>query len=226
MWRDVGTSRYIGADFRRIPLRQLIAIAVLLCARQEKKEDGFIGLFNGKDLTGWKAGENTDTWKVEDGHMVTHGPRSHLFYVGEVNNHVFKNFELRADVLCKPVSNSGIYIHTEYQEKNWPDKGFECQICTDGFKDARKTGSIYGVKDLDKSPVKDDEWFEYHILVQGKKIEIRMNGKTVNEWTQPDDYQPKMFKGRIIGSGTIALQGHDAGSIVWFKNVRIKPMAD
>ena len=207
-------------------MKQLIAIVTLLCVGQDKKEDGFISLFNGKDLAGWKAGENTDTWKVVDGHMACNGQRSHLFYVGEVKDHVFKNFEFKADVLCKPNSNSGIYIHSDYQEKSWPDKGFECQICADGFKDPRKTGSIYAVKDLDKSPVKDDEWFEYHILVQGKKIEIRLNGKSVNEWTQPEDYTPKQFKGRVIDKGTFALQGHDPGSTVWFKNLRVKPLAD
>ena len=205
-------------------MKLTLALAALLCSCQVRPEEGWTSLFNGKDLTDWKAGENTDTWKVEDGHMVAHGARSHLFYVGPVNNHVFKDFEFKADVLCKPVSNSGIYIHTEYQDKDWPQKGFECQICTDGFKDPRKTGSIYGVKDLAKSPVNDGEWFEYHILVHDKTIEIRMNGKTVNVWTQPDDYTPKMFKGRMIGSGTLALQGHDPGSTVWFKNLRIRPL--
>jgi hypothetical protein len=201
-----------------------LALAVLLALPQEKKEEGFISLWNGKDLTGWKAGESPDTFQVDDGKLVAHGKRSHLFYIGDVHNHVFKNFEFKADVLVKPQSNSGIYIHTEYQESNWPEKGFECQICSDTFKDPRKTGSIYGVKDLPQSPVKDDEWFEYHILVKDKRIEIRFNGKTVNEWTQPEDYKPVMFKGRIIGQGTIALQGHDAGSTVWFKNLRIKPI--
>ena len=208
-------------------MKHLIAIAALFFAAQDtKKEEGFISLFNGKDLTDWKAGENTATWKVEDGHMACNGQRSHLFYVGDVKDHVFKNFEFKADVLCKPNSNSGIYIHTEYQEKNWPDKGFECQICADGFKDPRKTGSLYAVKDLDKSPVKDDEWFEYHILVKGKKVEIRLAGKTVNEWTQPDDYSAKQFKGRILDKGTFALQGHDPGSTVWFRNIRVKPLEE
>ena len=207
-------------------MKTLIAAALLLALVQEKAEEGFISLFNGKDLTGWKANESPETFKVEDGKIIANGNRSHLFYVGDVKNHDFKNFELKAQVLCKPNSNSGIYIHTDYQEKSWPDKGFECQICAEGFKDPRKTGSLYAVKDLDKCPVKDDEWFEYHILVQGKKIEIRLNGKSVNEWTQPDDYTPKQFKGRIIDKGTFALQGHDPGSTVWFKNLRVKPLAD
>jgi hypothetical protein len=191
-----------------------------------RAQDGWTPLFNGRDLTGWKAGESPETWKVEDGLLVAHGPRSHLFYVGDVHDHLFRNFELKADVLCKPTSNSGIYFHTRFQEMNWPDQGFECQICTQGFKDPRKTGSLYGVQDLAECPVKDEEWFEYHIRVQGLTVEIRLNGKTVNTWTQPPDYTPKMFKGRILGSGTFALQGHDPGSTVLFKNIRVKPLPD
>ena len=210
---------------RMICVAAALFFAVPQDKSQDKKEDGFISIFNGKDLSEWKAGENTATWKVEDGHMACNGQRSHLFYVGDVKSHAFKNFEFKADVLCKPNSNSGIYIHTEYQEKNWPDKGFECQICADGFKDPRKTGSLYAVKDLDKSPVKDDEWFEYHILVKDKKVEIRLNGKSVNEWTQPEGWtSPKGFKSRVLDQGTIALQGHDPGSTVWYKNLRIKPL--
>lgn len=207
-------------------MKHLLMAALLLTFTQEKKEEGFISLFNGKDLTGWKANETPDSFKVEDGKIVNHGPRCHLFYVGEVKDHTFKNFELRAQVLCKPNSNSGIYFHTEFQEKGFPDKGFECQICTDGFKDPRKTGSLYAIKDIGESPAKDDEWFDYTIIVKGKSVTTMINGKVAVEWTQPDDYKPKGFKGRILGTGTFALQGHDPGSHVEFKNIRVKPLED
>jgi hypothetical protein len=202
-----------------------LALAFALCA-VGPQEDGWHSLFNGKDLTGWKANENPACFKVEDGKIVVNGDRCHLFYVGDVNKAVFKNFEFKADVLIKPGSNSGIYFHTAFQEKGWPDKGFESQVCAAGYKDPRKTGSLYAIKDLGESPVKDDEWFEYHIVVVGKKVEIKLNGKTVNEWTQPDDYSPKQFKGRILDKGTFAIQGHDPGSTVWFKNIKVKPLAD
>ena len=95
-----------------------------------------------------RPNESPETFKVEDGKIVANGNRSHLFYVGDVKNHVFKNFELRAQVLCKPNSNSGIYFHTEFQEKDWPAKGFECQVCSNEYPDKRKTGSLYAVKDV------------------------------------------------------------------------------
>jgi hypothetical protein len=201
-----------------------LAVALALLAVQDKTDDGFIRLFNGKDLTGWKVAENPDSAKVEDGAIKTNGPRAHVFYVGEVNKAVFKDFEFKAKVLIKPGSNAGIYFHTEYQEKDWPKKGFECQVCSNDYKDPKKTGSLYGVKDLAESPVKDDEWFDYHIIVKGKSVEILLNGKSVNQWTQPDDYKPKGFAGRVLDQGTFALQCHDPKSVVYFKDLRVKPL--
>ncbi len=93
-------------------------------------DDGWISLFNGKNLDGWKASENQGTFTVKDGELVVHGDRSHLFYVGPVNNATFKNFEFKAQVKTTQGSNSGIYFHTAYQENDWPGKGFECQVNT------------------------------------------------------------------------------------------------
>lgn len=189
--------------------------------------DGWVSLFNGKDLTGWKVNEAPEGVKVEDGNIVISGKRAHVFYAGDVKGANFKNFEFKAEVFVKPNSNSGIYFHTKFQDEGWPDNGFESQVCAAGYKDPRKTGSLYAVKDLAESPVKDEEWFEYHIKVVGKKVEIAINGKKVNEWTQPDDWKsPKGFKNRVLGSGTFALQVHDPGSKVMYRNLRVKPLAD
>src|SRR5689334_20935038 len=89
---------------------------------------GWISLFDGKTLEGWKASENQGGFTVADGTITFAGQRSHLFYVGKVQNADFKNFELKAEVLTKPLANSGIYFHTEYQEKDFPKKGFETQV--------------------------------------------------------------------------------------------------
>jgi len=209
-------------------VKQLLAATLFLAlAPGQEKEEGFVSLFNGKDLTGWKANESPETFKVEDGKLIANGKRSHLFYVGDVKNHDFKNFELKAQVLCKPKSNSGIYFHTAFQDSGWPDKGFECQVCSNAYSDPRKTGSLYAVKDVAEAPAKDDEWFDYHIIVKGKSVTTKINGKVIVEWTQADDYVPKKgFEGRLLGSGTFALQGHDPGSRVEYKNIRVKPLDD
>jgi len=189
------------------------------------KVAGWTPLFDGKSLEGWKASENKDTFTVRDGMIIAHGPRSHLFYVGPVNDANFTNFEFKADVMTEINSNSGLYFHTEYQEKDWPAKGFEVQV-NNTHTDLKKTGGLYNVKDSNhQSRAFDYEWFTEHIIVQGKDVTIKVNGHTVVKWTQPEDWKgPQGNPGRKLSSGTFALQGHDPDSVVYFKNIVVKPL--
>jgi len=187
------------------------------------KEEGWESLFDGKTLNGWKASENKNSFSVRDGMIVAAGPRSHLFYAGPIQNANFKNFELKAEVMTKPGSNSGIYFHTEYQETGWPSKGYEAQI-NNTHTDWRKTGSLYAVKDVNESLAKDNEWFTEHIIVRDKRIIIKVNDKTMVDWTEPEDFTLEGQPGRKLSSGTFALQGHDPKSVVYFKNIMVKPM--
>jgi hypothetical protein len=187
--------------------------------KQYSETKGWINLFDGKTLNGWKASENKDTFSVQDGMIVVDGPRSHLFYVGPVGNANFKNFEFKADVMTKPGSNSGIYFHTQYEEKGWPSKGFECQVNTT-HSDRKKTGGLYGVQDvIDDAPSTDDKWFHYYIKVEDNHVIIQIDGKTTVSWTQPEDWERS---GRKIGEGTFALQGHDPKSVVSYKNIMVR----
>jgi hypothetical protein len=192
-----------------------------------KVEPGFTPLFNGKDFTGWKVQEPTESWTIENGAMKANGRPSHVFYDGEFRKHTFRNFELMVDVMTRDNSNGGIYILTEWQEKSWPKKGFEIQVNNSYVKDRVKTGSLYHVQDvLDNSPAKDDEWFTEHIIVKGDTITIRVNGKETVTWKQPADWKGgSEGPGRsITGPGTIALQAHDANSTVFYRNIRVKPL--
>jgi hypothetical protein len=187
-------------------------------------EKGWIDLFDGKSFDGWKASENTECFSVKDGAIVANGKRSHLFYEGPVGDHDFTNFELKVDAMAKAGSNSGVYVHTEYLETGWPTKGYEVQI-NNTHKDPRKTGSLYAIEDVRETSAKDDVWFTEHIIVKGKRIVIKVDGKTVVDYTEPEDMErPPKQEGRVLSSGTIALQGHDPGSTVYFKNIRIKPL--
>lgn len=201
----------------------LFAAASLL-AGADKPEKGFKSLFNGKDLTGWtKAKENEETFSVKDGAIVANGPRCHLYYTGPNAN--YKNFELKVDVMTEANSNGGIYFHTAYQEKGWPDKGFEVQVNNTFIKDPRKTASLYMVQDNHNEVAGDQKWFTEHIVVKDKTVTVLVDGKKVTDWTQPDGWQgPKNMPGRVLSDGTIALQGHDPGSTVRYKNIRIKPL--
>lgn len=193
----------------------------------EGDEEGWISLFNGKDLEGWKVGENADTFSVKDGAIVVKGPVAHLFYVGDVEDHDFKNFQWKCDVMTKPKANSGMYFHTKYQEGGWPEKGYEVQVNATQ-SDNKKTGGLYAVDDvLDTAPHKDNEWFTQEVIVKGKHVIIKVNGEVTTDYTEPDDVErPDGFKGRLISSGTFALQGHDPGSEVHYKNIMVKPLED
>ena len=78
---------------------------------------------------------------------------------------------------------------------------------------------------MKEAPAKDDEWFLYEIIVQDRQITIKINGKVANEHTIPADYHPpKNMPGRVLGSGTFALQGHDPESKVCYRNIAVKPL--
>jgi len=187
--------------------------------------DGFYSLFDGKSLEGWKANESPETFKVEDGNIVVNGPRSHLFYAGPVKQHDFKNFHFKAEVMTFPNANSGIYFHTRFQPDGWPAAGFECQVNNSYEKDPRKTASLYAVKDVKQAVAEDGKWFLYEIIVKDRKVAIKINGKTVNEYDVPADYKPpEKMAGRVLGNGTFALQGHDPGSKVMYRNIAVKPL--
>jgi hypothetical protein len=187
-------------------------------------EPGYVSLFNGKDLTGWKASANPDSFKVEHGAIVANavGQPSHLFYDGAVGNHAFQGFNLRLDVLARYRSNGGVYVMTEFQPQGFPGKGFEIQV-NNSHSDRIRTGSLYHVVDLSNIPGKDDEWIPMEITAQGNTITIALKGQEVVRWTQPADW-PGAYDtpGRKIGPGTIAFQSHDLYSVTAYSNIRVK----
>lgn len=198
-------------------------LLAVLCVAHGAAQDGWISLFDGKTLDGWKASDKPGTFSVQDGAIVVNGPRSHLYYVGPVGNHDFKNFEWKADVMTMAGSNSGMYFHTEWQEVGWPAKGYEVQV-NNSHTDRKRTGGLYSIQDvMDESPAKDDGWFTQHIIVQGRRIIVKVNDKVTTDYTEPDNApRPPDMGRRLLSSGTISLQGHDPKSKVLYKNIMVK----
>jgi hypothetical protein len=178
-------------------------------------------LFNGIDLTGWKASETEGSFRVEDGAIVVNGGRSHLFYVGSVANAKFTNFEFMASVKTTPGSNSGIYFHTEYQETGWPKKGYESQVNI-SHSDSQKSGGLYDAAKVNPAPAEDNKWYEHHIIVKGKHVTVKIDGKIVVDYIEPDDVNFKGWPGRRLSSGTFAIQAHDPKSLIYFKDIKVK----
>ena len=200
----------------------LLAIACILPALAADSKDGWVSLFDGKSLAGWKVNEKPETFSVKDGEIVVKGDRSHLFYDGPVNGHEFKNFEFKAEVMAKKSANSGVYFHTAFQPEGWPDKGFEVQV-NNTHGDPKKGGGLYGIKDNFEAPAKDDEWYTMTIKVEGKHVITKVNDKVIVDYTEEENpKREEQFKGRLISHGTFALQGHDPGSEVHFKNIMVK----
>ena len=174
----------------------------------------WIELFSGKDLSGWKVSENPTSFAVENGLLKVAGPRAHAFYVGDVGGADFKNFELLVEVKTLPKANSGIFIHTAYQETDWPEKGYEVQV-NQTHSDWRKSGSLYAVQDVSEVHVKDGEWYTYHVIVKGDQISVALNGKVVMEYDESaDTKRTSPFGKKRFDRGTIALQAHDPARVI------------
>ena len=164
-------------------------VGAVAAARLSAAGDGWVPLFNGRDLEGWRASEHKDTWKVVGGQLSAGGARSHLFYTGPVRGADFRNFELEVEAMASPRANSGVYFHTAYQETGFPQKGFEVQINNTAlgegtYRERKKTGSLYGVRNVYKQLAADDEWFKLHVTVRGKNVQVRVNGALLVDYVR------------------------------------------
>lgn len=200
-----------------------------LAGARAADERGWVSMFNGRDLTGWKSNdEKPGVFTVTGGLLKVSGGRAHLFYVGADGRASFRNFEFRAKVMTTPGANSGIYFHTAFVERGWPSKGYEAQVNT-SHTDVKKTGGLYAVQDVvHNAPSKDNVWFDYYIKVEGRRIMIQIDGRTTVDWTEPADWNPakalRNMPGRKLDQGLIALQGHDPKSTIYYKDLFIRPL--
>jgi hypothetical protein len=210
--------------------------AAVICAPVSLLAQDWISLQDGKSLAGWKAGKSPEAWVVEDGAFVTRGGPSHLFYVGKVARHDFRNFEFSAEVLTAPNSNSGIYVHTKLVPgEDWPAAGYELQVINsnppaekmNNYIEHKMTGSVYAVRNTWKTPATDNQWFNYRIRVVGKTLQTFINDQLVCEYAEPANaFRPQDKLQRLLGSGTFALQAHDPDSVVKYRNMKVKLLPD
>lgn len=182
----------------------------LLCAAPVAAEEGWIDLFDGKTLDGWEASEHPENWKVEEGAIVGRGPRSHLFYKARE----FDNLEFRAEVMLNKGGNSGMYFRTAFSP-GWP-RGYEAQVNNSGG-DPVRTGSLYNFVKFYETLVADDTWWTQTIRAEGNHITIQVNDKVVVDYVD----EKNSFK-----KGYVALQQHDPGSVVHYRKLQVRPLAN
>jgi hypothetical protein len=189
------------------------SLAALLCAGAAQNapqggRDGWIGMFDGKTLDGWKANENPGSWKVVDGAITGDGPASHLFWM----TRECENCEFRAEVKLNHAGNSGMYFRTAFGP-GFP-KGYEAQV-ENTSPDPQKTGSLYNFSRVTEQLMPDDTWWTQHIIADGNHIVIQVNDKTVVDTVEAKNTYTK---------GYLALQQHNAGSVVQFRNLMMRPL--
>ena len=179
------------------------------------KDDGWVAIFNGQDLEGWKIGygnkkinETNSTWKVVDGVIVGEGEVSHLFSPRDD----YVNFEAKSEIMISDKGNSGFYFRTKFGP-GFP-AGYEAQVnATHG--DPVRTGSIYNHVKIFKQLHKADEWFSYHLKVQGNRIWVTVNGELLYEYVD----QASTYK-----TGHFAFQQHNLGSVVKIRKLEVKEL--
>ncbi len=218
-----------GTDlaFRDIYVREIGTASAELS--QEERTQGFVPLFNGRDLEGWIG--NRTGYKVEDGVMVFDpkaGDRSNLYTAKE-----YADFQFRFEFQLTPGANSGIGIRAP-KEGDAAYVGMEIQVLDDTapvYKDLQPYqyhGSVYGVIPAKRGALKPvGEWNSEEISIKGSRITVTVNGVvTVDgdlvEASRNGTIDKQNHPGLKRASGYIGFLSHD--SVVRFRNIRIKEL--
>lgn len=211
--------------------RSFLIILALMAGLAARADTGWETLFDGKTLAGWKASEHPEAVKVVDGVIACDGPRAHLFYLGADGKAEFENFELELEVKAMPGANSGVYFHATWQDSGWPGlSGIEAQVNNNqpmfqvDYVENKKTGSLYGFRNLYKAMARDGEWFTMNIQVRKPQVQIRINGRLMIDYIEPANV-PVLSPGTTrdhLTKGTFALQCHDEKSQVYYRDIRVR----
>ena len=190
-------------------------------------------LFNGKDLTGWKATRNPDAWGVEDG-MIKCTPAKGGNLCTEDQ---FGDFELELEYKTEPQVNSGVFFRI-VDLNDCVHTGYEIQILdTHGKQElgTHDSGALYDMLAPRVNAVKPaGEWNSMRIRAQGAEVQVDLNDQrvieaNVDDWDtpgkNPDGTDNKFTKHAwkdLPKRGHIGLQDHNG--VIWFKNIRIKQL--
>ena len=217
-----------GTDlaFRDIYVKELDTDANSLT--EAEKTDGFVSLFNGKDLSNWAGNEHS--YSVEDGTIVIRPAKSggNLYTAKEYADFIFR-FEFK----LTPGANNGLGIRTP-MEGDAAYVGYELQILDNTaevyaeLQPYQYHGSVYGIIPAKRGYLKPvGEWNSEEVYLKGDKIRITLNGTTIlegdlKEASKNGTADHKEHPGLQRTSGHIGFLGH--GSLLWFRNIRIKEL--
>lgn len=213
--------------------RQLIFLFITfspcLISVAQETDQGFIPLFNGKNLEGWVG--NKESYQVKDGMIVIEpkgGGGGNLLTGKE-----YGDFILRLEFQLTPGANNGLGIHAPL-EGDAAYVGKELQILDNDAEKYSKLeiyqyhGSVYGVIPAKRGFLKPvGEWNQQEVIVQHPKIKVILNGETILEGdyleaSKNGTLDKKDHPGLQRSSGHIGFLGH--GDVVRFRNIRIKEL--
>ncbi len=201
---------------KTLTLLALTALATLNVRAAD--ENGFVPLFNGKDMTGWKLRrpEGHNSWTVEEG-MLKNTVNKGEHGTDLVTDKKFWNFTVRYEFMVPDGSNSGFYLRGRH----------EIQILGDyksGKPDIHGNGAIYGFKAPSEFASKPGgEWQTAEATIIGNKISVTLNGKKIHDEVECNRATGSEIDSHVSEPGPIFLQG-DHGT-VWFRNLRIKELS-
>jgi hypothetical protein len=186
------------------------------------EEDGFVDMFNGKDLTGWQTEGN---WKLLDENILTLEPREGEWGWQRFKDYIFttrkySDFVLDLEFKFQEKGNSGVFLRVD-DVKNPVETGFEVQILdTHGKENVghHDCGGVIRTQGPSKNMVKPaGEWNHYTITLKGSHLKVVLNGEQIQDL----DLSEGPMKDRPM-SGYIGFQ--DEAKKVWYRNVRIKEL--
>lgn len=193
-----------------------------LWAAEPVAEEGFTPLFDGKSLDGWEG--NQKVFRIEDGAIVGGNlqkglPRNEFLCTTKQ----YGDFELRLKFkLVGKGVNGGVQIRSQRVPDNSEVSGYQADMA-DGYwgclyDESRRNRILAGPPAADRAkPVKKDDWNDYTIRCQGRRIQLWVNGQATVDYTEPDEKIPQ--------KGLIGLQIHGGPpSEAWYKDVRIKEL--
>ena len=180
-------------------------------------DDGWVSLFNGKDLTGWQNARNAaaeNKWKAEDGTLTNTATGHDGNDIATVDK--FKDFELKIEYKTVKDGNSGVYLRGRQELQVLDSAGKNPPSKTDD-------GSIY-----DQFPPKVNatkpvgEWNTLEVTYVGDLITAKLNGQAIHDKQQVTKVTGGALPGAVDDPGPLMLQGNHGK--VWYRNIMIKPL--
>jgi len=186
-------------------------IAGLTTLVQAAPENGWVTLFNGKDLSGWKK-NGDEKWIVEKGTILCESAANKYGYL--TTDKTYRDFDLRLKFKGEAAGDSGLFFHariTGIDPEHGPDiEGMQVEVDpgvgkhTGGLYESGGRGWVAMPKAEGEAALKAGEWNDLEVSVRGNHIVVRLNGVQVTDY---NDASPK------FSDGVIGLQIHTGGGV-------------